>query len=82
MMKALVHVQQMYSAYLEYMGANRAQYYVYYDTGKSYCNGGRSSARYIRLCQSISGQTEPEKGYWYQEYPLPMFKFFLFGYID
>ena len=61
------------SAYLEYKGANAVQYYVYYDTGKSYCNGSRSSARYIHLCQSLSGRTEPEKGYWYQEYPLSIF---------
>ena len=60
------------SAYLEYMGANSVQYYVYYDTGKSYCNAAPASARLVRLCQSISGQTEPEKkGRWYDSYPIP-----------
>ena len=60
------------SAYLEYMGANSVQYYVYYDTGKSYCNAAPANARLVRLCQSISGQTEPEKkGRWYDSYPIP-----------
>ena len=60
------------SAYLEYMGATSVQYYVYYDTGKSYCNAAPAKARLVRLCQSISGQTEPEKkGRWYDSYPIP-----------
>ena len=60
------------SAYLEYMGANSVQYYVYYGTGKSYCNAAPAKARLVRLCQSISGQTEPEKkGRWYDSYPIP-----------
>ena len=60
------------SAYLEYMGANSVQYYVYYGTGKSYCNAAPANARLVRLCQSISGQTEPEKkGRWYDSYPIP-----------
>ena len=60
------------SAYLEYMGGNSVQYYVYYGTGKSYCNAAPAKARLVRLCQSISGQTEPEKkGRWYDSYPIP-----------